>query len=176
MSINFLYLFPSSQVAMVEVQLDCTDGDSEVPEGLLIAFSICTTILVVVHLFALLISTCILPNIEAVSNVHNVNAVNESPHNSLSMYIEISWAFSTVLGIALFLLEIILLCWVKFWKYQNAAIAATAIAAPVLVILFIFGIHFYRKLVAHKYERSTKGIEELESMAGQLDGPRNLDV
>ncbi len=159
---------------MVEVQLDCTEGEDEIPEGLLIAFSICTTVLVVVHLFALLISTCILPNIEAVSNVHNVNAVNESPHTSLSSYIEVAWAFSTVLGIALFLVEIILLCWVKFWKYHNAAIAATAIATPVLIILFVFAVHFYRKLVAHKYERSTKGIEELENMADQLDGRRSL--
>ena len=150
---------------MVEVQFD-----ENIPEGLLIAFAICTTILVVVHMFALLISTCILPNIEAVSNVHNVNSVNESPHNTLSVYIEMAWAFSTVLGIALFLLEIILLCWVKFWAHKKAAIAATAIAAPVMIILVMFGLHFYRKLVAHKYERSTKGIEELESIAVQLDG------
>ncbi|XP_022085618.1 protein orai-2-like [Acanthaster planci] len=153
-----------AMVALVEIQLD-----EKIPDGLMIAFSVCTTMLVVVHMFALLISTCILPNIEAVSNVHNVNAVHESPHDSLHCYIEMAWGFSTILGIIFFLLDIILLCWVKFHNYNNAAVASTAIAVPVLVILCVFAVHFYRRLVAHKYERSTRGLQELESMATELD-------
>ncbi|XP_078278228.1 protein orai-2 isoform X2 [Rhinoraja longicauda] len=172
---------------MVEVQLEM---DYNYPKLLLIAFSACTTVLVAVHLFALLISTCILPNVEAVSNIHNLNSVNESPHERMHYYIELAWGFSTALGIILFLLEVVLLCWIKFLPVdsnrkrqkvvsdqpveghtgRDAALASTVIMAPVGLIFVIFTIHFYRSLVGHKTERHNQEIEELHKLKLQLDG------
>ena len=56
-------------------------------------------------MLALMISTCILPNVEAISNLHyqTPKTVFESPHTKMSFIIELAWAFSTVLGIILFL-------------------------------------------------------------------------
>nr|XP_061818789.1 protein orai-2-like isoform X2 [Nerophis lumbriciformis] len=170
------------RVAMVEVQLEM---DYRYPLALLIAFSVCTTVLVAVHLFALLISTCILPNVEAVSNIHNLNSVSESPHERMHHYIELAWGFSTALGILLFLAEVVLLCWIKFLpvkttpapaasdagnKGWQAALASTIIMVPVGLIFVVFTIHFYRSLVRHKTERHHQEIEELHKLKVQLDG------
>ncbi|XP_075760533.1 protein orai-2 isoform X3 [Pelodiscus sinensis] len=178
---------------MVEVQLEM---QYPYPQMLLIAFSACTTVLVAVHLFALLISTCILPNVEAVSNIHNLNSISESPHERMHVYIELAWGFSTVLGILLFLAEVVLLCWIKFLPVDSsmknettktqtssshagwqAALVSTIIMVPVGLIFVVFTIHFYRSLVRHKTERHNREIEELHKLKVQLDGhDRGLQV
>lgn len=178
-----------AMVAMVEVELNVKYS---YPPELLIGFAVCTTVLVAVHLFALLISTCILPNVEAVSNIHNLNSVSESPHERMHHYIELAWGFSTALGILLFLAEVVLLCWVKFLPVGSAgaekqaactptppvpsdggwqaALASTIIMVPVGIIFLIFTVHFYRSLVRHKTERHHQEIEELHKIKVQLDG------
>ncbi|CAH6778902.1 calcium release-activated calcium channel protein 1 [Phodopus roborovskii] len=185
-----------AMVAMVEVQLDT---DHDYPPGLLIVFSACTTVLVAVHLFALMISTCILPNIEAVSNVHNLNSVKESPHERMHRHIELAWAFSTVIGTLLFLAEVVLLCWVKFLPLKRhsgqpsptkrppepavvansssggitpgeaAAIASTAIMVPCGLVFIVFAVHFYRSLVSHKTDRQFQELNELAEFARLQD-------
>ncbi|KQS62053.1 uncharacterized protein LOC6546716 isoform X1 [Drosophila erecta] len=156
-----------AMVAMVEVQLD---HDTNVPPGMLIAFAICTTLLVAVHMLALMISTCILPNIETVCNLHSISLVHESPHERLHWYIETAWAFSTLLGLILFLLEIAILCWVKFYDLSPpAAWSACVVLIPVMIVFMAFAIHFYRSLVSHKYEVTVSGIRELEMLKEQME-------
>lgn len=155
-----------AMIAMVEIQLE-----KDIPQGLLIAFSVMTTILISVHVFALMISVCILPNIEGVANIHQqgTQVVRDSPHEKLHIHIEIAWIFSTGLGTLLFLAEIAILCWVKFYTYsKTAALAASVVLVPVCIVFVWFAIHFYRSLVQHKYERSFQGIEELQQIANQL--------
>lgn len=155
-----------AMVAMVEVQLD-----DKIPSALLFAFALCTTLLVAVHMLALMISTCILPHIEAISNVHNLDVISESPHEKMRYYIETAWAFSTVFGILLFLSEIAILCWVKFFVFsQEAAIASTVLLIPVMIVFVAFAIHFYRKLVGHKYKYNQTRIQELEDCFNHLEG------
>ena len=161
---------------MVEVQL-CENQKHPIPLSLLIAFAICTTLLVSVHMLALMISTCILPNVEAVASMQGLIPIIESPHERLSHYVEIAWIFSTVFGILLFMIEVILLCWVKFWEVQGSdgrvvALIATIILIPIMAVFIGFAVHFYRNIVAHQYERSAKGLEELQVMVSQLQSDR----
>ncbi|XP_067134343.1 calcium release-activated calcium channel protein 1-like [Centruroides vittatus] len=153
-----------AMVAMVEAQIS-----DDLPNGLLIIFSICTTLLVSVHLLALMISTCILPNIEAVASINGLATVSESPHDTMHYYIEASWIFSTVFGIFLFLTEIAILCWIKFVSFSTyAALAGIALLIPFILLFVAFAIHFHRKLVSHKYEQSADELKELETMVTQL--------
>lgn len=56
----------------------------------------------------------------------------------------------------IFATDVILLCWIKFTYFSKAAsIAATAIMGPVLVIILLFGVAFYRKITKHQYVIST---------------------
>lgn len=156
-----------AMVAMVELQLN---NPGEIPSGVLVTFAIITTLLVAVHMLALMISTCILPNIEAVCNLDSINLVEESPHERLHWYIETAWAFSTLLGLLLFLAEIAILCWMKFFDVnRTAAWSATIVLVPILFVFLAFAIHFYRSLVAHKYETTLSGIRELEMLKDQID-------
>ncbi|XP_062133756.1 uncharacterized protein LOC133843992 isoform X1 [Drosophila sulfurigaster albostrigata] len=156
-----------AMVAMVEVQLD---KETLVPPSMLVAFAICTTLLVAVHMLALMISTCILPNIETVCNLHSISLVHESPHERLHWYIETAWAFSTLLGLMLFLVEIAILCWVKFYDLsKEAAWSAVVVLIPVMVVFLAFAVHFYRSLVTHKYEVTVSGIRELEMLKEQME-------
>ncbi|CAB3220526.1 unnamed protein product [Arctia plantaginis] len=160
-----------AMVAMVELQIN---EPTNVPEWLFVMFAVCTTVLVAVHIFALMISTYLLPNIDAVSKMETPGAparmLRDSPHERMRGFIELAWAFSTVLGLFLFLVEIAILCWVKFWDYSfAAATAATVIVIPVLIVFVAFAIHFYHSLVVQKCETSHQDIEQLESMKRDLD-------
>src|SRR5690349_17296679 len=113
---------------MVEISLDdYKNSRSSTP--LLVVYSVITCLLVGVHLLALMISTCILPQLEADSLL---GYEEYESHETMHIYIELAWILSTglgrkfidkfnyfnmvfVLGIFLFLVEIAIVCWVKFY-------------------------------------------------------------
>lgn len=152
---------------MVELQIN---DKTVVPEWLFIMFAVCTTVLVAVHIFALMISTYLLPNVDAISKLQCTKLIQESPHERMRGFVELAWAFSTVLGLFLFLVEVAILCWVKFWDHSvRAAMAATIIVIPVLVIFVFFVFYFYRNLVVYKCKSTVSDIKELEAMKKKLD-------
>lgn len=163
---------------MVELNIPGS-GEKQIPNGLSIFFSLLTTCLISVHVFALMISVCILPNIETVEQMHN-NAYLEqglgvktlptdSPHRKFRKYIEVAWIFSTGLGTLLFLMEIPVLMWVKFYNLSKGAVyVSTAIMVPVCILFVVFALKFYRKLVEHKHKKNEKQLEELQVIATRL--------
>ncbi|XP_050292973.1 calcium release-activated calcium channel protein 1-like [Anthonomus grandis grandis] len=156
-----------AMIAMVELQINTP---TNVPEWLFVMFAVCTTVLVAVHIFALMISTYILPNIESIAKLEICELITESPHERMRGFIELAWAFSTILGLFLFMVEVAILCWVKFWDYSfTAAVAATIIVIPVLITFVLFAAHFYHSLVVDKCNSSISDMKKLEDMKKNLD-------
>lgn len=150
---------------MVEIHLD-----GKVPEALLIIFGACTTLLVTIHLMALMISTCILPKIDAASSdMEDEKALSDSPHEKIRHFVELAWTCSTGLGIILFLVEFAILSWVKFlFASPNAAIACTVIVIPALIMFITFSLVYYRRLMALKYEQHEEELKDLETITHAL--------
>ncbi len=176
-----------------------------IPESILIIYSLVTCLLVGVHMLALMISTCILPQVEAtseqmefeqqlhkydssfynrgaspnsrpnqnledvnkmaspgiseahgISRMHMGNTYNDLemiiyPHQKFHRFIELTWISSTVLGIFLFLVEIGLVCYIKFYPISIlAAMAGTAVMTPILIMFILFTYTFYKKLADYK--------------------------
>ncbi|CAD5215650.1 unnamed protein product [Bursaphelenchus okinawaensis] len=142
-----------AMVALVELQYE-----ADTPKPLLIILGVVTTLLVSVHLLALMISTCLLPYIEA------SGCTQDSPHIRLSPYIELAWIFSTCIGLLLFLVEIGVIFYVKFngVKYNTAAYITTAMLIPVLIIFVVLSWLIHRNRFSHSMERVNDKVIDLE--------------
>ncbi|XP_021960593.2 calcium release-activated calcium channel protein 1 [Folsomia candida] len=159
-----------SVVATVELQIN-----EDAHPYMLTAFTVTTALLVCTTMLAIMISTCILPHVTVVAKMHPHSKPHESPHDAMMWYIDLSWVLANSTSIFLFTLDVILLCWVKFTHFSEAAsIAATVIMIPVLVATCIFGILFYRNIVKHQFLLSESKVEELEEFKRQIDQVSSL--
>ncbi|KAA0192236.1 hypothetical protein HAZT_HAZT006902 [Hyalella azteca] len=170
-----------AMVAMVE--MDLKNG---LPPGLLIAFSVCTVVLVSVHLLALMISTCLLPHVEVAAGHTLDNTATGpllpqyapeknkeglyQPHLHMRKYIELAWMCSTVFGIMLFLMEIGLIVWVQFYPVSRvSAYVATCVLVPIILLFLVVIYKFYQRVINsrlnlfdHMLSQSSHGFTEGE--------------
>ena len=169
----------------------------------MILYALVTCLLVGVHMLALMISTCILPEVEATAeqlefehqmqkyelnmthkgtspasqvNINyddhtknNIVTPDKSdrnrtnpyidtdttflsyPHQRFHRFIEVAWISSTVLGIFLFLVEIGLVCYIKFYPISFlAALTGGVVMTPILIMFVLFTVTFYKKLADFK--------------------------
>lgn len=194
----------------------------QVPQAVLIIYALVTSILIGCNMLALMISTCILPQIEALSvekkeienAVHRSNRNSEiiipvpsqgnaenatelddrflslnrrildnnrrsNPENTTLLmgvdntitfpymqyhrYIELSWISSTVIGMSLFIVEVGLICFIKFYPISHlAAFAGSFVMTPILIIFVLFTYKFYQSLAGHKTDLTKKLLLQME--------------
>ncbi|VDM96024.1 unnamed protein product [Thelazia callipaeda] len=149
-----------AMVALVELQYD-----QATPPYLLIIFGVVTTLLVSVHLLALMMSTCILPYMEA------NGCTQDSPHIRLKFYIDLSWLFSTCVGLMLFLIEIGVIFFVKFYSvnYITAAYVTTVMLIPIVVVFTIFSCLIHKSRFIHSMDRVGTKVIDLQKFLVEND-------
>ncbi|KJE88971.1 hypothetical protein CAOG_00536 [Capsaspora owczarzaki ATCC 30864] len=119
----------------------------DIPDYLVTCFGISMVLLIVVHLFALMISTFVLPEISAFigqSGSRSDTDILKRFHR----HITVAWLLSTALGIFLFLTSLITIVWIQFWNVPQAAIASTAVVLPALAMFLVLACKLYRDITS----------------------------
>lgn len=174
-------------VALVEMDLYPL-----VPTSLLFFFTITSTLLVGIHMIALMISTCILPHFDALVAVetkacslvstpqrissglemqlYKFGSVSDLSRSGLVGYIDLAWSCSTLLGIFLFVLELVAILWVKFNDQRMVALVGTSLLVPIFLALIFFVVKFYKLLMRMRFESANREIDHLHQLmlAGDL--------
>lgn len=116
---------------MVEVELEDRHAN-----GLLIPFAVFTSILIFVHLLALMLATYMLPELDALASVPNTQLTRRPGNIAKGMCVKMTWFLSHALGIILFLVQFVLLAFVKFYPINDETEDRyeAAIAAGVVIV------------------------------------------
>ncbi|XP_049793583.1 calcium release-activated calcium channel protein 1-like [Schistocerca nitens] len=142
--------------SMVELQVNVP---TRCPAWLFTMFAVCTVALVAVHTATLVISTFLMPDLHVPHHRVTHPLVVRLLTPALRRLIEIAWGCSSVAGLFLFMVEIVLLNWVKFWDYTLTACWAGTIAMMPFMIAFVaFCIYFHRSFLEHGYQFHQKQI------------------
>ncbi|UJR38238.1 hypothetical protein I4U23_030911 [Adineta vaga] len=151
-------------VAIVELSLDAYTSHNA-GDTLLICYTIVSCLLVGVHLLALLMSMCILPELKNVIRDTNswIRDENKKPLSSFGMWIEVAWIVSTGLGLFLFILELGLILWIKVSGYSlTAAISAIVTLCLVGCPFILFSVVLYIRLARTKIYLHQTDLEIIE--------------
>lgn len=132
---------------------------------LLICYAIISCLLVGIHLLALLMSMCILPELKSVIRQSDswIKNENTKPLSSLNIYIEIAWLVSTGLGLFLFLIELGIIIWIKVSGFsRSAAIAALVTLCFVGFPFILFAVGFYIRVTRAKIHLHQNDLDSIE--------------
>jgi len=136
------------------------------PAWLIYAFVITTATLVSTTMLSIMIATCVLPHVESIAKTESVRLAKDSPHEDMIFYIDLAWFLANNVSIFFFIVDVVLLCWIQF--PAPAAISATAIMIPVLILLCVFSVIFYRKTVTSQIHLADQKIDELRALSVKL--------
>ena len=160
------------QVAMVEAEIS-----TETPTGLLIPFAMLTALLIFVHMASLLIATRLLPELEAIIKQPSLH-IPSSINKGYTWPVHMVWYLSNIVGIVLFLVELVIVAYVKFYptgedKTSLHVGTATLAVVVVLSVVFLpFIIVFFRSISKKKIQLHEQNLEKARVLLENMNMPR----
>jgi hypothetical protein len=161
--LNF-YLKYQIKVAIVELSLD-SYIEHKSGDGVIICYAIVSCLLVGIHLLALLMSMCILPELKSVIRQSDywIDDKHTEPLSSLNIYIEVAWVVSTGLGLFLFLIELGIIIWIKVSGFSYfAAVSALVTLCLVGCPFILFAVGFYFRVSRAKVHLHQTDLDTIE--------------
>eukprot|EP00297_Palpitomonas_bilix_P017223 CAMPEP_0113876238 /NCGR_PEP_ID=MMETSP0780_2-20120614/5379_1 /TAXON_ID=652834 /ORGANISM="Palpitomonas bilix" /LENGTH=183 /DNA_ID=CAMNT_0000862301 /DNA_START=174 /DNA_END=721 /DNA_ORIENTATION=+ /assembly_acc=CAM_ASM_000599 len=151
-----------SMVAMVEV--DIKQGTDST---LVAVFAGVTATTIVLHLLALATSIFLLPVLDVISS-HATSRISPSRRvsypESYDRWITFAWVGSTVVGMALFVIDLAVLSWVKFSSYySSAAVVATLVSVIAVCCLVAISILLARNEAKLKFDLAQLALASMQS-------------
>jgi len=148
-------LLPQSAVAELK-------GHETAAPWLLILFTVVTVLLTSMTAFVILFTACLLPYMTANAELDSVLCSTGLIHRFKShrtyflergfqTLIQITWLLTSTGIVFLFLIDMILITWIKFQRIsKEAAYAGTTIISPTILLIIYFGIRFWKELLQRK--------------------------
>lgn len=85
------------------------------------------------------------------------------PYIQYHRFIELAWISSTVVGIFLFLVEIALVCYIKFYPISYlAALTGAMVMTPILILFVVFTYTFYKRLAVFKVDLTKQALSQID--------------
>ncbi len=133
-----------------------------------------TALLIFVHLLSLIIATRILPELEAF--IHNPKLNVPQPITKGHYWpVQMVWYLSNIVGVMLFLVELVLVTFVKFYPKENLSdrifvgTATLAVVFTLLVISLPFIAVFFRSLSRQKIMYHEEKLERARTLLDTIN-------
>lgn len=164
-------------MAIVEV-----DVDIDTPSAILIPYAIMTAILICVHLFSLILATRLLPELEAYINNPNLNLPLPVTKGH-SWPVQLVWYLSNIVGVVLFLVELIFVAFVKFYPTDASGsdrvfvgIATLAVVVSLFTVSVPFIVIFFRSLSKRKIRFHEQKLEKALVLLETINQSSNVST
>lgn len=156
---------------MVEAEIN-----PKTPTAILIPFAMLTALLIFVHMLSLLIATRLLPELEAIVKQPSIHIL-ASTSKGYTWPVHVVWYLSNIVGIILFLVDLVIVAYVKFYPIDDGTRIHVGTATLAVVVLLSaislpFIVIFFRSISKKKIQLHEQNLEKARVLLESMNLPR----
>ncbi|KAL7671284.1 hypothetical protein ACOME3_006185 [Neoechinorhynchus agilis] len=136
-----------------------------------------------------MISTMVLASVDFIpsdeTSTERIEFMSDKAFEAADVYVDIAWILSTFLGLFLFLIDLALVCWIKFQIVSTAAaIVASAVIIVTLTAMSVIVFHLrlkmskirmaIRKTELRNFQRLTRRLPQTPTVVAAKSGRSQL--